>query len=115
VGSCESLSQALFCTSEVDGFLKVDRWDAFERLASQAKLVRTWGDCYGYLLIATGRADVMVDPRMHVWDAAALVPILQEAGGVFTDWQGEPSIYGGNGIATNRQLLEQVTAITRRK
>jgi len=55
---------------------------------SQAKLVRTWGDCYGYLLVAAGLADVMLDPMMNPWDIAALVPIIRGAGGVITDWQG---------------------------
>lgn len=114
VGACQHLEEALFCTSEVDGFYKVDRFDAFAKLSRAAKLVRTWGDCYGYLLVATGRADLMVDPRMHVWDAAALLPILREAGGAFTDWQGHETIHGGNGIAANRALLEQAVAMTRR-
>lgn len=55
---------------------------------SQAKLVRTWGDCYGYLLVAAGLADVMLDPMMNPWDIAALVPVIRGAGGVITDWQG---------------------------
>ena len=55
----------------------------------------------------------MVDPRMQVWDAAALQPILAEAGGKFTDWQGEATIFGGNGIATNPMLLDAVVQITR--
>jgi histidinol phosphatase-like enzyme (inositol monophosphatase family) len=114
VGSCQELSAALVCTSDVEGFHKVDRWDVFERLQAACALTRTWGDCYGYLLVATGRAEVMIDPRMQVWDAAALQPILTEAGGVFTDWQGEPTIFGGNGIATNPKLLDAVTAFTRR-
>jgi histidinol phosphatase-like enzyme (inositol monophosphatase family) len=113
VGTCSSLDRALFCTSEVDGFIKERRFETFAALSKSARLVRTWGDCYGYLLVATGRADLMVDPRMHVWDAAALLPILAEAGGAFTDWQGQPTTYGGNGIATNRQLLASVVAITR--
>src|SRR5262249_4310707 len=66
VSSCRSLDQALLCTSEVDGFHKVQRFETFAGLSKAARLVRTWGDCYGYLLVATGRADVMVDPRMHV-------------------------------------------------
>ncbi len=113
VSTCDRLEDALFCTSEVDGFYKVGRFDTFASLSRGTKLVRTWGDCYGYLLVATGRADLMVDPRMHVWDAAALLPILVAAGGVFTDWQGQPTIYGGNGIATNPALIESVVFQTR--
>jgi myo-inositol-1(or 4)-monophosphatase len=61
---------------------------AFDRLQRRAKLVRTWGDCYGYLLLATGWADVALDPIMNPWDIAALVPIVRGAGGVITDWKG---------------------------
>src|SRR5215813_911529 len=64
-------------------------------LAARGGLVRTWGDCYGYLLVATGRAEVMVDGVMAPWDAAALQPIVEEAGGVFTDWSGRPTAFGG--------------------
>ena len=78
------------------------------------RLTRTWGDCYGYLLVATGRADIMVDPMMNVWDCAALQPIIEEAGGTFTDWQGEPTIHGGESIATNGLLLDEALGISRR-
>src|SRR5438552_128662 len=70
-------------------------WD---RLASRAGLVRSWGDCYGYLLVATGRAEVMVDPALAAWDSAALLPIVEEAGGVFTDWSGARTAFGGSAI-----------------
>ena len=61
----------------------------------------------------TVNAEVMVDPMMSVWDAAALQPILEEAGGTFTDWQGRPTIHSGEGIATNGKVLEEVLTITR--
>jgi fructose-1,6-bisphosphatase/inositol monophosphatase family enzyme len=72
---------------------------------------RTWGDCYGYVLVATGRADVMLDPAMNVWDCAALLPVVEEAGGTFSDWQGARTIRGGNAIATNGLLFEEVMRI----
>jgi len=62
---------------------------------------RTWGDCYGYLLVATGRAEVMVDGIVSPWDSAALFPLITEAGGTFTDWAGSPTAFGANVIATN--------------
>jgi len=66
--------------------------------------MRTWGDCYGYLLVATGRADIMVDDVIADWDGAALMPIINEAGGVFTDWRGRATAFGGDAIATNAKL-----------
>jgi histidinol phosphatase-like enzyme (inositol monophosphatase family) len=107
------LADSLFCTSEIRSFAKSGRREAFDRFDGACRLARTWGDCYGYLLVATGRADVMVDPLMNVWDCAALQPIVEEAGGTFTDWQGEPTIYGGEAVATNGVLAEEALAITR--
>jgi histidinol phosphatase-like enzyme (inositol monophosphatase family) len=111
VRACPKLADATLLTSEIEGFTAVGRFDVLQRLQAAARLTRTWGDCYGYLLVATGRADVMIDPRMHIWDAAALLPILQEAGGVFTDWEGTASIESGNGLATSAALLPDVLAL----
>jgi histidinol-phosphatase len=105
------LSQGLFLTSEVRTFDEIGRRDVYERLQARARLSRSWGDCYGYLMVATGRAEVMVDPVVAVWDLAPLLPILQEAGGTFTDWQGRATIHSGQAIATNGVVLEEVMAI----
>ena len=75
---------------------------------------RTWGDCYGYLLVATGRCEAMVDPKMNLWDNAALQPIIEEAGGTFTDWQGTPTIHSPEAVATNGRVLDEVLAVTRK-
>jgi histidinol phosphatase-like enzyme (inositol monophosphatase family) len=108
------LAEGLFLFSQVDSFAHRGAGAAFEALQKAAYITRTWGDCYGYLLVATGRAEVMVDPIMNVWDSAAVQPIVEEAGGTFTDWQGNPTIHAGEAIATNRLLLDEVLAITRR-
>lgn len=84
---------------------------SWDRLADQAALSRSWGDCYGYLLVATGRAEAMVDGMLSPWDAAAFLPIIEEAGGVFTDWTGRRTIFGGNAIATNRALADTARAL----
>lgn len=78
--------------------------EGWQLLATRAAVARSWGDCYGYLLVATGRAEVMTDPRMRVWDSAAVAPIVTEAGGVFTDWRGVPTAFGRDAIATNAAL-----------
>ena len=113
VSKRQPLSKALFVTSEVINFDRNGRRGAYDRLQTAARLTRTWGDGYGYLMVATGRADVMVDPVMAIWDAAALPPILEEAGGTFTDWQGKPTYQAGEGIATNGLLLEEVLGLVR--
>jgi histidinol-phosphatase len=108
VSTRPKLSKALFVTSEVINFDKTGRRGAYDRLQAAARLTRTWGDGYGYLMVATGRAEVMVDPIMALWDAAALPPVLEEAGGTFTDWRGNRTMHAGDGIATNGLLLEEV-------
>ena len=106
-----ALSQGLFLTSEVGTFEEIGRRDVYDRLQKAARLSRCWGDCYGYLMVATGRAELMVDPVVEVWDLAPLLPILEEAGGSFTDWQGRRTIHSGQAIATNGRILEEVLAI----
>lgn len=113
VSSTGSLSDALllstdFGTCEHHGFGR-----AAEILQKQVHARRTWGDAYGHILVATGRADIMLDPVMNVWDCAALLPILEEAGGTFTDWQGQRTIRAGNAISTNGALFESVMAVIR--
>jgi histidinol-phosphatase len=73
------------------------------RLVQECGLTRAWGDCYGYLMVATGRADVMLDPVMSIWDAAALYPVIREAGGGFSQWDGTP-VLGDSVVATNGVL-----------
>lgn len=83
----------------------------WERLSSRAEVARSWGDCFGYLLVATGRAEIMCDPVLSPWDAAALQPIIVEAGGVFTDWSGQATAFGGSAIATNCALAAETRTL----
>lgn len=85
------LADATLLTSDTLNLAKYQNGPASDRLLASAKLVRTWGDCYGYLLVASGWADLSLDPIMNPWDIAALVPIIQGAGGVITDWNGGPA------------------------
>jgi histidinol-phosphatase len=116
VSSVARLCEGLLLTSEVESFAKSRSpraLDMYLRLQNKARLARTWGDGYGYMMIATGRADVMIDPVMNLWDAAPLKPIIEEAGGSFTDWQGRPTIHSGEAIASNGLLADEVLAIVR--
>lgn len=63
----------------------------FEALARRARLYRTFGDGYGYLLVARGKADIMLDPVLNPWDLLPLIPVIEGAGGVITDWTGRPA------------------------
>lgn len=86
---------------------------AWARLQAETRVQRGWGDCYGHCLVASGRADIALDPIMSPWDCAALVPILREAGGTFTDWTGRASIDGGHAISTNGVLFDQLMEVVR--
>jgi histidinol phosphatase-like enzyme (inositol monophosphatase family) len=104
VSEVGSLGDATVLTTDERFQERPDRRAGWEALSQAASVSRSWGDCFGYLLVATGRAEVMVDAIMSPWDAAALQPIIVEAGGVFTDWTGAPTAFGGSAIATNARL-----------
>jgi histidinol-phosphatase len=114
VSSTESLGDALLLATDFGTCERYGFGSAAESLQRQVSERRTWGDAYGHVLVATGRADIMLDPIMNVWDCAALLPIVEEAGGMFTDWQGKRTIHGGNAISTNRVLFESVMATIRK-
>lgn len=106
------LADGLFVTSQIDSFARRGAAAVFQALQDAAWITRTWGDCYGYLLVATGRAEVMIDPILNVWDAAAVQPIIEEAGGSFTDWAGRSTIQAGEAVATNGAVLAEVLRVT---
>ncbi|MFI6229360.1 histidinol-phosphatase [Micromonospora echinospora] len=102
------LADASFCYASLDG------WEATGRLEPMLQLMRdTWrsrayGDFYGYMLLAEGALDVMVEPELSLWDIAALVPIVTEAGGALTDLAGSPAPGDGSAVATNGALHPDV-------
>ena len=104
VRRCERLSDALICTSGLEYFERAGRTDALVRVARSAQRIRGWSDCYGGMLVATGRVDAWFDPVMHPWDSGPFPVILSEAGGVFSDWTGKPDIRGGSALACHPDL-----------
>jgi len=110
VSDVGNMAQAAVLTSTVR-IGDASRAEGWRALGRSARVVRTWGDCFGYLLVATGRAEVMVDPVLKPWDVAALVPTITEAGGVFTDWSGRTTAFGGSAIATNAALATESRAL----
>lgn len=111
VSDRDALSRCVFLTSQVDSFDDRGAGSAYKTLERECWITRTWGDGYGYLLVATGRADAMVDAICNPWDVAAILPVVVEAGGRFTDWKGNPTARGGDGLGTNGLIHEQVTRI----
>jgi histidinol-phosphatase len=113
VSTVTTLAQSVVTFTDAGSFAPSGRSGEWERI-KRASYYRTgWGDAYGYLLVATGRTELMLDPVMSTWDCAPFPPILQEAGGYFGDWQGNTTIYGGEAMATTQLLLPEVLAIMR--
>jgi len=108
VSSVSRFSRATVCFSDAATFADFERSAAWERIQRSAAICAGWGDAYGHALVATGRADVMLDPIMNAWDCGPFPPILKEAGGTFTDWSGTATIHGREAISTNGLLLEEL-------
>lgn len=99
------LSEALVLTTDPQALATDSGWAELQR---RAGTVRGWGDCYGHALVATGRAEVMMDPIMNPWDSAPFLPILTEAGGRFTTREGVETIHGGSAVSSNGTLHQEV-------
>jgi histidinol-phosphatase len=113
VSIVSQMDRAVFSTTSVKLFDKHGCRDVFEKLNKACYYQVGWGDAYGYLLVATGRAEIMVDGGMNEWDCAPFPPILEEAGGYFGDWEGNPGIHTSKTLATSRLLLPEVLEIIR--
>ncbi|GIW05643.1 MAG: histidinol phosphate phosphatase [Dehalococcoidia bacterium] len=103
VSSVDRLENAYLLSSS---FKHATRSELVGRLVAAAGTARTWGDGYGYALVATGRAEIMFDLGANLWDLAAPLICVEEAGGRFTDFTGVPTAATGDGIATNGLLHE---------
>jgi len=109
--TCENLSEATFLTTDVTTYAEHGFQKPLETLLDKTKIHRTWGDAYGHMMVAAGRADIMIDPILSIWDAAALLPVISEAGGSFTDVKGQKTIETGNAVSTNKMLAKQIISL----
>lgn len=104
VSTVADLGSATVLVTDALAFASPAGRERWEKLTASAAVSRTWGDAFGYLMVATGRAEVMVDAVVNAWDIACFLPIIEEAGGVFTDFNGNVTAFGGHSIATNAGL-----------
>jgi len=107
VSQIADISQATIVTSSFSTLLEYNREQGFNSLVRQAREARTWGDCYGYLMVATGRAEIMMDPILSPWDIAPMGPIITEAGGRITDLDGGEDFPATHALASNGLLHAQ--------
>jgi histidinol phosphatase-like enzyme (inositol monophosphatase family) len=110
--SIKDLSEATLVYTGIETFESVGRRAVLDRLVAACRLSRGWSDCYGCVLVATGRADVWIEPVVAVWDVAAAVPIIEEAGGVYTDLQGRRDWTSGTTLASAPGLHPAALALT---
>jgi len=108
IRNCSKISDATLLTTEHFNIGKYQNQKKFDELANKVKLYRNWGDCYGYYLLATGYADIMIDSIMSIWDSMALIPIINGAGGMITDYQGNDPIIGNSIVASNKSIHLEV-------
>lgn len=108
VSEVTELSDARLLATTTKLLKQHNRLAAYDRLRDACLADRGWSDAYMYALIATGRAEIALDPIVSIWDCAACLPCVVEAGGTFTDWEGHPTHTAGESIATNGYLSEAV-------
>jgi len=98
------LSRATLLATDIANIRRYRDGDRFDALLREVELFRTWGDCYGYLLLAAGRADIMLDPIMKPWDLIPLIPVVRGAGGVISGWDGGDPLHADSSIAAGPRL-----------
>jgi histidinol-phosphatase len=108
VSDVATLEEAHLFYSSVSWFVKAGRQDTFLQLAARTQRQRGYGDFYGFVLVAQGSGDVMLEHGCHPWDLSALLVIVEEAGGKFTDWRGQRDIHHPDVLATNGRLHEPI-------
>jgi fructose-1,6-bisphosphatase/inositol monophosphatase family enzyme len=113
VSDTARLAECTAVTTSPEYFVRAGKPEVYDRLLRAVRHERGWGDCYAHVLVATGRADVAVEPLMHVWDNAALLPVVVEAGGAFTDWKGRPTIAGGDAVSSNGKVHDEALRLVR--
>jgi histidinol phosphatase-like enzyme (inositol monophosphatase family) len=108
---CRNITDAVLLTTDHLHVEKYQNVEKFNSLIRKVKLYRNWGDCYGYYLVATGFADIMIDPIMSVWDSMAVIPVIRGAGGIITDYNGNDPVRGNSIIAAAKEIHGEVVKI----
>jgi histidinol-phosphatase len=113
VSAVPTLAESMLCYSSIGWFTRAGREKTFLELANRTARQRGYGDFYGFVLVAEGAAEVMLEHGVNPWDVAATKAIIEEAGGAFTDWEGRPTIERPDVLATNGRVHAEAIAILR--
>jgi myo-inositol-1(or 4)-monophosphatase len=100
VRSCADFSDAVLCATHPDAYFSAPEGEAFRRVQRAARMTRFGGDCYLFGVLALGFIDLIVETSFHRWDVAALIPIVEGAGGIITNWEGGSCAQGGQVLAS---------------
>lgn len=111
VTETSQLAQATVCITGFEYFARSGRQRLITDLGTSCRRLRGWSDCYSHLLVATGRVDGVVDPVMNPWDSAASIVVVEEAGGRYTDFQGNATAHGGDALISNGAIHEELRAL----
>ena len=111
IRNCSELNKAVLLTTDHLNIEKYQDIKKFNQLIKKVKLYRNWGDCYGYYLLATGYADIMIDPIMSPWDLLPLIPIIKGAGGVISDYQGNDPVKGKSAVASSPHIHSEIISL----
>src|SRR5207244_1491301 len=107
----DELAKSLVFYSSLSWFLRAGKEQNFLDLVRASNRQRGYGDWYGFMLVAQESGDVMVEHGVHAWDVAAIIPIVEEAGGRFSDWDGKIDLHRPDTLATNGKLHDKALAI----
>ncbi|MBX7132361.1 MAG: hypothetical protein K1X67_06760 [Fimbriimonadaceae bacterium] len=107
VSTTSDLSRASIATGSLTSTCEYGRLEGLLKLAEAGPVLRTWGDAYGHMLVATGRVEAMIDPVVAYWDISAVSLIVEQAGGCFTDFQGRSGLHG-EAISANPAIQAQI-------
>ncbi len=108
VSNVKKLNESLINTTSMSYFLTPHHRRLYEQLDAQSKHTRGWSDCYGWVLLATGRVDAMVEPVLSLWDFAAAIPIITESGGRWSDFSDRQSLESGEIVAANQAIHARI-------
>ncbi len=111
VSGVKTLGEAVVCMTGWEYFAKTGREDVLPRLGAKSGKLRGWSDCYAHVLVATGRAEAVVEPLVQVWDVAPALVVMREAGGRFTDFQGQGCVRSGNGVLSNGPVHDEILQV----
>jgi myo-inositol-1(or 4)-monophosphatase len=113
--ACANLSEAVLCATDPSAYMSPDQQAAFGRVKDKARLTRYGGDCYIFAAMALGFVDVIIEAGFKAWDVAALIPLVEGAGGLITDWQGGSAMSGKTILAVgDKRLHADVMALLAR-